>query len=1068
MVVSENIIIYTTDGEISIVYDTDSYCRREVMGEHAITLTFSYPEYLVVPIGSYIEYKGVRYTLYNPSDFKKDGNRKYHYTLKLYSYQELLNDRIFINEPDGLQVFPRRGRPIEFIEAIVRNMNHFDVGDWDGSEWTFDPEKIISSNVQQEIQFNGVTCFEALRLVAEAFKTEWEVNNKEISLRKVEYFRDAPIRLSYGKGNGFLPGLGRGNYDESRPIHKLYVKGGERNIDFNQVVNGQIYGSNTLLLPKNKKIRYDGSKFEEEDGFRLELAREYQTDANGTSLTRIGVPQTSRREAFIELTEAYPKWQSRITKIVWKYGENGTERVSTTPDGSEVAYNQALADAQAAGKTGADVFCDIFDTTIPESLNFANLRIDGEQMTVIPQTGRLSGVEFSLPQGEDDASDGYIHTERRFKLNTDSYYSGFIPDSRIAVGDEYAVFGMKMPYEYILVGENDLLKEAVRYKYENEDLRFTFTGELDGIYAQDNWTNGDNIGWKVVAGGYVEFSDPAFYPDGTLIRISAIKEFLHEPYKPKLELTNIVIGGGLKSELTEIPKQEVINNEQDNARKRLEYRRWRDAEETKREIDIMFADMGEAIRASSLEAMYARFGNKMGQFRFTLSPTDNTIAKNAPTIEYYPLTNQVRVSGNSAGLHSYIQHQLMDVNGNLFDIDGKSPIGDNNTEPRPASEYKKWTIPSYQNPSNEPLEKNKFYWVLVRVSKSGTDGAFLVEQYNKDNPREYDPGDGYYYLIVGGLNSEFDGERSFFPLFGFTEILPGQMTIGKIRSIDGKTYFDLNAGTIAGNINFIDGLISGNIGIYNGEGQITAAINGDNSNLSNIAFSAGINNVNAPFRVLHNGSLYANNAQISGTINASSGRIGAFNITPTYIGEGSQTSNGVRLSLDDITVSNPSNGNFTLITNADTRATGTFIKTNPGSTITYTINPDAAITATSRKGKQWALDIQYGSIAGLGFNFRNITQISTILVQSDSYVYYSATAAGNVVLDYGTNFTPGKIFFIKRGMGAGSLTISTLSGGNEIEYENRLISNFVMGTDGMSAMVINTGSNWILNLFNVN
>ena len=44
--------------------------------------------------------------------------------------------------------------------------------------------------------------------------------------------QDAPVALSYGKGNGFLPGVGRANQGDNLPVEILYVQGGERNIDY--------------------------------------------------------------------------------------------------------------------------------------------------------------------------------------------------------------------------------------------------------------------------------------------------------------------------------------------------------------------------------------------------------------------------------------------------------------------------------------------------------------------------------------------------------------------------------------------------------------------------------------------------------------------------------------------------------------------------------------------------------------------------------------------------------------------------------------------------------------------
>lgn len=52
---------------------------------------------------------------------------------------------------------------------------------------------------------------------------------------------------------------------------------------------------------------------------------------------------------------------------------------------------------------------------------------------------------------------------------------------------------------------------------------------------------------------------------------------------------------------------------------------------------------------------------------------------------------------------------------------------------------------------------------------------------------------GHYHLLVGILNSEYNGGRSFVPLYGFTEILPGRVTTDRVVSGDGNSYFDMTA-----------------------------------------------------------------------------------------------------------------------------------------------------------------------------------------------------------------------------------------------------------------------------------
>ena len=102
---------------------------------------------------------------------------------------------------------------------------------------------------------------DALNQIADAFNTEWEIIGKTIYLKKVEYNKDiTALPLSYGKGSGFKPGLGRSNYENSNPIEVLFVQGGERNI------NPSVYGNSELLLPKStandpKIIEYEGRQY---------------------------------------------------------------------------------------------------------------------------------------------------------------------------------------------------------------------------------------------------------------------------------------------------------------------------------------------------------------------------------------------------------------------------------------------------------------------------------------------------------------------------------------------------------------------------------------------------------------------------------------------------------------------------------------------------------------------------------------------------------------------------------------------------------------------------------------
>ena len=92
----------------------------------------------------------------------------------------------------------------------------------------------------------------------------------------------------------------------------------------------------------------------------------------------------------------------------------------------------------------------------------------------------------------------------------------------------------------------------------------------------------------------------------------------------------------------------------------------------------------------------------------------------------------------------------------------------------------------------------KSYYVYVIASRKNNDAWYYVSE--TDIPMY---SEDYYYFLVGILNSEYDSSRDFVTLYGFTEVLPGQITTDVIRSADGRTYFDLQRGVISGDIHFI-------------------------------------------------------------------------------------------------------------------------------------------------------------------------------------------------------------------------------------------------------------------------
>lgn len=704
--------IYDKTGEVllDIPVDDDSYRYRAIAQAKKVELRYSLVDHVELPTGAYIEYQGERYTLWYPSDFKKEGTRVLDYTVTFGGNEEILKKykyKLLSDKPYRLK-FVMTATPRMFMELLVDNLNLYDSG-WTVGTVIEAPEKLLS--------FNHEKCWAVLGRFAQEFDTELEIVGKTVHLRKVEYFKDAPIALSYGKGNGFLPGVGRANQGDNLPVEILYVQGGERNIDYSA------YGSQTLLLPKSQELEYQG--------------RRYKTDKDGMYVTRADRPLSSHNEDSYDASDIYP---SRVGTV----SETDTEPGEDT-DGNDVT------------------FYDFYDSSIPDNLNFEDCLIAGQTMTVIFQTGRLAGREFDVK---------YVHDGRKFEIVSSEQDGMTLPNASLypEVGDKYAVFNISLPAAYVCDNATktgaswDMFREAARYLYEREERQFTFSGELDGIWAKKNWLA---IGARLVPGGYVDFSDPQFQPDGILIRITGVRDYINRPHSPELELSNTPVGGFLSDELGRLESEEVANETRHKQAVSFTLRRWRDAVETQGMLEKAFKDYGKGQAMSWLRTMSVLVGHESLQFRFVNRiPTEDGQA--VTEVDHaFTYDGQRRTLTTPSGI---LQHMTLG-------IDSLAPS-------HKVTEYKYWNMATYTSPYLG--DDTEAMYLYARCAKSGSAGTFLLSK----EPRDLDDG-SYYNLLCGALSAEVDGQRSFSTLYGFSEIGPGWMRLNKIINTDGTQYWDM-------------------------------------------------------------------------------------------------------------------------------------------------------------------------------------------------------------------------------------------------------------------------------------
>lgn len=778
------ITLHYDDKTLEVQPNDSSYRYRSLMAKPQLVLKFSLPEYVEIPVGAWCEYMGERYILHSPQNIKKNGVRNIEYTLNMGTLQDNMSLYKLRNSVDHRLKFGMTAKPHEFIDEIVANLNERD----GANVWS--RGTCVEAN-EKTIEFNHTNVDAALSQVAETFETEWEIVGNVIHLHKVEYYKNDPLPLSYGKGNGFMPGVGRTTPSNELPIKRLYVQGGDRNIDRSK------YGSQYLLLPKSQQLVYEG--------------RTYQSDADGYYIERVDKISDAVKEDSLDCSEHYPSRVGTVTSVI-----------AVKPEKN---------------------YYDFIDNTIPAHLDFNDYIIEGETATIIFQSGMLAGKEFEFK---------YKHSERRFEIVPQEIDGQTMPNSiykpnASGTPDTYAIFGIMLPQSYICDNEAkegaswEMFREAAKHLYENEDQKFTFTGTLQSLYAKRNWVN---IGGKLIVGGYIHFSDAQFAQDGVDIRIVGIKDFLTSPYSPTVEISNNVSGQSLTSKLREIDAQEVVIEENHKDALQFTRRRFRDAQETLSMLEDALDNYSGSVNPITVQTMAMLVGDESLQFQFVQSKTSANIDTSFQ-VTYDAANKQLSVP------HSFLRHMTIGIDA----IKSSHSI----------DEYKTWEMTAYISARLE--DGSKKYYLYAKVDTAAAqNGEFLLSETPIDMDRE----SGYYHLLLGVLNSEYDEQRSYVSLYGFTEILPARITTDRIVSADGKTFFDLAAGKIGGFIDFQDGLISGLIELGNTQG-VNAGLSGEGTTETDVRFWAGDtadNKATAPYRVLHNGSLFATKANIKGRVEA--------------------------------------------------------------------------------------------------------------------------------------------------------------------------------------------------------
>lgn len=454
----------------------EAIIKYALMSDYYIQLPFNQLQYIQIPQGSYILYKGRKFEIMAPVypefDNKTGG---YKYTLKFEAQQNHMKRFVcfWLGGDNPEAVFHNTTDLESFGALIVANMNkHLGVENW--SVGTIDIENPKATKL---VSFNGDKCWGILNTIAETFEVEWwtEENGDLVSLNFGKLERGTPEEFKRGDVVKSIPAK---KGDDSSYGTRFYVFGSTRNLtsDYGQAPQG---GETNHV----SEIR-----------LRLPNGQRY-IDA---------IPNLDKSaivEQVVFFDDIYPKNTETITSIETV----DREIIEGQTDKAYVMYCK--------------------DTPfLPSDM------IEGETLGATFTSGSLMGRDFELSINYKPETwkpeDGF---DKKFEIIAQVETSGesqlIVPNESLhpEPGDTFVLTGVKLPQQRIEEAEEELLKAGQAYAAKNSSDTDVYTCETNPVYCTVNDKNYN-------AGQAVLLVDPRFGLDGRLSRIQGYEKKLYNEY----------------------------------------------------------------------------------------------------------------------------------------------------------------------------------------------------------------------------------------------------------------------------------------------------------------------------------------------------------------------------------------------------------------------------------------------------------------------------------------------------------------------------------------------------------
>lgn len=454
---------------------------KALMEEEYVLLSFDSDTLVPFAKGDYIETEfGTFYAVYIDKP-KRTSNGGYSYEQKFHAPWEWLRNRIaFYDRQKGSEKsWKMTQRPEYFLDIITGNISEAGYGDY-----SFDVDENLTE--MKLVEFDATNIIDALTAVAQAWESEWWISNNVIHLSKCEYGSAVTLQL-----DDTLSEIERDNGQDSSYATRLFAFGSSRNLqkdyrkddDTSSVVEGVV--ETRLKLPAGTPYVDAWENMQEEDIV----------------------------EGVAVFDDIYPRRTGTIASI-------STKQYTDTVDNGDGTTTQE--------KWNAFRFTD---TGITFSSKYV---IEGEELRIVFQTGKLAGMDFAVtfnPDGLDETDS----KAQVFEIVRNEDYGLPLPadDFKPSVGDTYILYGYDISLvedALIPAAEQELLEAAKEYIKEISQDTSVYTCKTNPIRCAGYKDNGTGkLAYNEAdvtdldVGQTVKLVDDNYFPGG--FRVSRVRAF---------------------------------------------------------------------------------------------------------------------------------------------------------------------------------------------------------------------------------------------------------------------------------------------------------------------------------------------------------------------------------------------------------------------------------------------------------------------------------------------------------------------------------------------------------------